>query len=41
MEAAEDTLPRGLMDTPLEPGGETLSSAELEHMVEAYYPLRG
>jgi aldehyde:ferredoxin oxidoreductase len=41
MAPAEDTLPRRLLDAPLEPGGETLSQAELEQMVAEYYALRG
>jgi aldehyde:ferredoxin oxidoreductase len=41
MTPAQDTLPRRLLDAPLEPGGETLSEAELEQMVAEYYALRG
>jgi aldehyde:ferredoxin oxidoreductase len=38
---ADDTLPRRLLEEPLQPSGETLSEAELQQMVTEYYALRG
>ncbi len=41
MVSADDTLPQRLLKEPLEPSGETLTEAELRHMVDEYYTLRG
>jgi aldehyde:ferredoxin oxidoreductase len=41
MVPADDTLPRRFLQEPLQPGGQTLSEAELRKMVDEYYALRG
>jgi aldehyde:ferredoxin oxidoreductase len=41
MTAADDTLPPRFLREPLQPSGETLSEAELQHMLDEYYALRG
>ncbi|MGC9335396.1 MAG: aldehyde ferredoxin oxidoreductase C-terminal domain-containing protein, partial [Anaerolineae bacterium] len=41
MVPADDTLPERFFREPLQPSGETLSRAELEHMVGEYYERRG
>lgn len=41
MEAADDTLPRRLLEEPLKPSGERLTRTELDAMVDDYYALRG
>ncbi len=41
MAAADDTLPGRLLREALPPGGDRLTGAELRHMVEEYYALRG
>ncbi len=41
MTPADDTLPGRFLREPLQPSGETLSEAELQHMVAEYYALRG
>jgi len=41
MTAADDTLPRRLLEEPLQPSGERLTEAELDHMLNEYYERRG
>jgi len=41
MGPADDTLPQRFLQEPLQPGGETLSEAELRQMVSEYYARRG
>jgi aldehyde:ferredoxin oxidoreductase len=41
MVPADDTLPERFLREPLQPSGETLSPAELQHMVSEYYERRG
>jgi aldehyde:ferredoxin oxidoreductase len=41
MTPADDTLPERFLQEPLEPGGERLTSDELQQMVNEYYGLRG
>ncbi len=41
MTPADDTLPRRLLEEPLQPTGERLTEAELRQMVGEYYALRG
>ncbi len=41
MVPADDTLPGRFLREPLQPSGETLSEAELQHMITEYYALRG
>jgi aldehyde:ferredoxin oxidoreductase len=40
MVQADDTLPQRFLDEPLQPSGETLTEAELRHMVSEYYARR-
>jgi len=41
MVPTDDTLPDRLLQEPLRPGGESLSKAELQVMIDEYYRLRG